>query len=180
MAIFGQVFRPPAFEIDTGQIIKHQAHALGKGARVELLFQVHPMAVELIHGGVEIVLVKGLIRRQTAGLGQPGAIGLVRQREFGTGKEQPAIKDGLKQAVLPGRAQVGEEFGQAKTRPGVVEHRQATVVQRVMELDRVCGVEVLALREAAMRSRVGAGKLVILQTVRERGPSGVRKDSRTR
>src|SRR5437870_3326000 len=77
MAIASPMFWAVAFEIDTGQIVKDQAHRLGKGPLIKLLFQTDPMAVELIHGAVEVVLLKGLLGLQSAGLGQPSAARLV-------------------------------------------------------------------------------------------------------
>ena len=58
------------------------------------------MAVELIHGVVDIVLVEGFLGTQAAGLSQPSALGLLSQRQFGAGKEQSAIDEGLEEASL--------------------------------------------------------------------------------
>ena len=112
VAVAGQVLRPLAFEIDAGQIVEHQTDRLGKGLLVELLFQTHPVAGELIHRGVNIVLIKRLLGLQPAGLGQPGALRLLRQGELGAGKEQAAINGGLEQSALAGRADARKEFSQ--------------------------------------------------------------------
>ncbi len=95
MTIASEMLRPLSFEIDTGQVIKDQAHALGKGLLIELLFQPDPMAVELIHRAVEIVLLKRFLRIQSAGGRQPRAPSLVSQRQLGAGEEQPTVDDGL-------------------------------------------------------------------------------------
>lgn len=79
VAVAGQVIRPLALEVNAGQIIKHQADRLREGPLEEIFLQAHPMAVELIHGRVNIVFIKGLFVPQPAGLRQPGALSFVRQ-----------------------------------------------------------------------------------------------------
>src|ERR1035441_8572820 len=112
VAVAGQVLRPLAFEINAGQIVEHQTDCLGEGPLVELLFQAHPVAGELIHRGVNIVLIKRLLGLQPAGLGQPGTLRLLSQGELGAGKEQAAINGGLEQSALAGRADARKEFSQ--------------------------------------------------------------------
>src|ERR1035441_1718280 len=114
VAVSSQVLRALAFEIDAGQIVEHQTDRLGEGALVELLFQAHPVAGELIHRAVNIILIKRLLGLQPAGLGQPGALRLLRQGELGAGKEQAAINGGLEQSALAGRADARKEFSQTK------------------------------------------------------------------
>jgi len=67
-----------------------------------------------------------------------------------------------------------------KTRPGVVEDRQTAVIEGIVELDLIGGQEVLAFEGSGDEIAGVGGRSLILQTVRERGPSAVRKDSRTR
>jgi hypothetical protein len=61
-----------------------------------------------------------------------------------------------------------------------LEDGQAAMVHVRCPLERFAGKISWPLSVAAIRSRVGAGRSVMLQTVRERGLLGVRKDSRTR
>ena len=102
------------FEIDTGQIVEDEAHTLWKSPLIKLLFQIHPMAVELIHGGIDIVFIEGFVGLEAAGLRQPGALGFLGHGQLGAGKEQTAIDDGLEQAALTGRAHAGEQLGEPK------------------------------------------------------------------
>ena len=79
-------------------------------------------------------------------MSQPSALSLVSQRQLGAGKEQPAIEDGLEQAALAGRAEVGKELIEVKARPSVVENGQSTVVQGLMKLNLIGGKELLTLK----------------------------------
>jgi len=61
------------------------------------------VTVELVHGRIQVILVKGFRRRQPAGLRQPSALGLLRQGQLGTGKSS-RLKMSVEQAPLAGRA----------------------------------------------------------------------------
>jgi hypothetical protein len=100
------------------------------------------MAVKVIHGRVEIVFIEGFTGLQAAGLSQPGALRFLSQRQLGAGKEQAAVDEGLQEAPLPGRTQAGQELAQPKARPGVVEDRQAAVIQSLMQMHLISRQEV--------------------------------------
>ena len=100
VAVLGQVVRSLAFEVDAGQIVEHQTHRLRKSPLIKLLLEMYPMAVELIHGQIDVIFVEGFIGFKTASLGQPGAFGFLSQRQFGAGKKQTAIDHCLEQAAL--------------------------------------------------------------------------------
>ena len=102
VAVASQVLGALAFEVDAGQIIEHQPHGLGEGSLIELLFQPDPVAVELVHGVVNIIFVEAFLRIEPAGLRQPGALGHLGQGELGARKEQAAENHGLQQSPLPG------------------------------------------------------------------------------
>ena len=92
------------------------------------------------------------------GLSQPSALSLVRQRQLGAGKEQPAIEDGLEQASLAGRADGGKDLIEVKARPSVVEDSQSTVVQGLMKLNLIGGEEVLTLERSDDDIASGSGQ----------------------
>src|SRR5208282_6670274 len=112
VAVAGQVVRSLAFEVNAGQIGEHQTNRWRESPLVELLFQAHPVTVELIHRVVNIVLVKRLGGLQPAGRRQPRALGFVRQGELGARKEQPAVNGGLEQSTLAGRTDTGKKFAE--------------------------------------------------------------------
>ncbi len=157
--VLSQVLRPLAFEINTGQIIENQTDRLREATLVELLLQTHPVAIELIHRGINIVLIKGLLRVQSTGLRQPGAPGFVSQRQLGAGKEQAAEKGGLEQSTKSRRADVRKEFSQTKACPGFIKHSQTTVVQSLLQLNQVGGKEALPF-ERADDKLAGVGRQV--------------------
>ena len=71
------------------------------------------MAVDLIHGAVDIVLIEGFAGLQAAGLSQPSARGLLDVGELGAGKEQAAIDDSLEEAALTAKACATKELANA-------------------------------------------------------------------
>jgi len=133
------------------------------------------MAVELIHRGVEIVLVKRFLGIQTAGLRQPSALRLLSQRQLGAGKEQAAVEDGLEQAALAGRTEVGEEFVEVKARPGVVEDGQAAVVQGLMKLNPTGGKEGLTFEGGGDEIAGGSGQVGDIANGARARPAGSAK-----
>ena len=56
--------------------------------RIDLLFHAHPTTGQLVHGGIQVVLVEilaGLV--QAAGASQERAPGVIDQSQLGIGKE---------------------------------------------------------------------------------------------
>src|SRR2546430_9964746 len=115
------------FKIHTGQIVEHQRDALGKALLVELLLDADPVSVQLIHGGIQVVLVEvfgGLI--QATGRGQQGAASVIEQGQFGAGKQNTTQGHGLKQTGHPSIRNEVKDRAQTKLLPGLVQDRKST------------------------------------------------------
>ena len=124
--------------------------------------------------------VKGLAGVQAASLSQPSALGFLGQRELGAREALTSPDHRLEQAALPRRADVGEEFAQMKARPCVVEDGQAAIIQGVVKLHRIGWQEVLAFEGGRDDLARRGGQIGDYADGAGTGPSGVRKDSRTR
>src|SRR5205823_10347186 len=94
----------------------------GKALLVELLLDADPVSVQLIHGGIQIVLVEvfaGLI--QAAGRGQQGAASVIDQGQFGAGKQNTTQDHGFEQTGHPSIRNEVKDRSPAKLLPSLVQ-----------------------------------------------------------
>src|ERR1700751_3419514 len=103
---------------------------------VELLLDRNPAAIEAVHGLVKIVFVKGLaLLAKPAGRRQKSAAGLFNQRQFSARKKDATKDHGLQKPALANLGHIGKKLLQSETLPSIPQHGQATVVQRIGQLD---------------------------------------------
>src|SRR5207302_1639093 len=118
----------------------HQRDALGKALLVELLLDADPVSVQLIHGGIQVVLVEvfgGLL--QATGRGQQGAASVIDQGQFGAGKQNTTQGHGLEQTGHPSIRNEVKDRAQAKLLPGLVQDHQPAEIPGFGQLERLCG-----------------------------------------
>ena len=103
---------------------------------VELPLDRDPAAIETVHGLVEIVFVKSLaLLAKPAGSGQKSTASLFSQRQFSAWKEDATKDHGLQKQALTNLRHLGKKLLQSETLPSISQHGQATVVQRMGQLD---------------------------------------------
>src|SRR2546430_1747532 len=138
------------FKIHTGQIVEHQRDALEKALLVELLLDADPVSVQLIHGGIQVVLVEvfgGLI--QATGRGQQGAASVIDQGQFGAGKQNTTQDHGLEQTGHPSIRNEVKDRAQAKLFPGLVQDHQPAAIPGFAQLQRLCSHKAASLKGLA-------------------------------
>src|SRR5438876_2020505 len=137
-------------KMHTGQIVEHQRDALGKALLVELLLDADPVSVQLIHGGIQVVLVEvfgGLI--QATGRGQQGAASVIDQGQFGAGKQNTTQGHGLEQTGHPSIRNEVKDRAQAKLFPGLVQDHQPAAIPGFAQLQRLCSHKAASLKGLA-------------------------------
>ena len=134
-----------AFKIDAGQIIEHQRDAFGEALRVKLLFHPHPLSAQLIHRGIQVVLIEILARLvQAAGGGQESAAGVIDQSQFGAGEENAAKYHGFEQTHVADRADRAQDPVKLQCVPTLAQDGQATETPSVGQFQLGGGDKALA------------------------------------
>ena len=137
MSVAGDMFGTGPFEVNTREVIEHQAHWLLERAGGETFFQSAPVAGDCVHGLVEVVLVKALVGRESARAGKERAVGLFLECELGTGKKQSGENHRLDEGAIAGGADAGQEMIKPHRVPRVNENGQPAAIQSMFKFDGI-------------------------------------------